>query len=46
MHHQLLLIFVLLPGIVGMIGFGYYALVDWQSLQQAYQYFATVTLRE
>ena len=42
MRQQLLLVLVVLPGIAGFIGFGYYALVDWESLQKAYGYFNTM----
>ncbi len=41
MRHQLLLVLVVLPGVAGFIGFGYYALIDWESLQKAYSYFNT-----
>jgi hypothetical protein len=42
LRRQLLLVSLLLPGISGVIGFGYYTLIDWQSLQKAYGYFNTV----
>jgi hypothetical protein len=42
-RHRLLIIFTILPGIGGVMIFGYYALIDWQSLQKAYGYFATVS---
>jgi hypothetical protein len=42
LRHQLLIVFAILPGIAGTIIFGYYALIDWQSLQAAYSYFNTV----
>jgi hypothetical protein len=41
LRHQLLLVLVVLPGVAGFIGFGYYALIDWGSLQKAYSYFNT-----
>jgi hypothetical protein len=43
LHRQLLLVLVVLPGVLGVMVFGYYALIDWQSLQKAYGYFATVS---
>jgi hypothetical protein len=42
-RHRMLFIFTILPGIAGVMIFGYYALIDWQSLQKAYSYFATVS---
>jgi hypothetical protein len=42
LRHQLLLVLVVLPGVAGFIGFGYYALIDWGSLQKAYGYFNTM----
>jgi ABC-type polysaccharide transport system permease subunit len=38
----LLAILLVLPGVVGILIFGYYALIDWNSLQKAYQYFSDV----
>jgi ABC-type polysaccharide transport system permease subunit len=38
----LLATMLVLPGLVGMLIFGYYALIDWTSLQKAYQYFSDV----
>lgn len=43
MRNQLLLVLLVLPGVFGIVGFGYYALIDWQSLQKAYGYFAAVS---
>jgi hypothetical protein len=42
LRHQLLIVSIILPGVLGVIVFGYYALIDWQSLQKAYNYFNTV----
>jgi hypothetical protein len=42
LRHQLLIVLVILPGVLGIVVFGYYALIDWQSLQKAYGYFNTV----
>ena len=42
MRTQLLISFILLPGIAGILIFGYFALIDWQTLQRAYQNFAEV----
>lgn len=38
----LLLLFTTLPGIVGVLIFGFYALQDWNQLQQDYQHFGAV----
>jgi hypothetical protein len=40
LRHLTLALFVIFPGVAGVIVFGYYALVDWDALQQAYKYFA------
>jgi hypothetical protein len=37
-----LVLFTILPGMLGIGIFGYYALVDWNALQQAYNAFASV----
>jgi hypothetical protein len=36
-----LVLFAILPGIIGVVVFGYYALVDWNALTKAYSVFAT-----
>jgi hypothetical protein len=36
-----IVLFAILPGIIGVAVFGYYALVDWNTLQKAYSVFAT-----
>jgi hypothetical protein len=46
LRHQLLLVLLILPGLVGIVVFGYYALVDWESLQKAYGYFATASQQQ
>jgi hypothetical protein len=33
---------IVFPGLVGVLVFGYYALIDWATLQKAYQYFSEV----
>jgi hypothetical protein len=33
---------IVFPGLVGIVVFGYYALIDWATLQKAYQHFAEV----
>lgn len=46
MRFLLLLLLTVLPGVAGIIVFGYYALVDWNALQQAYgQFEAAVQAR-
>jgi hypothetical protein len=40
MRYLLLIIFTILPGVLGVLIFGYYALADWHNLQQAYIPFA------
>jgi hypothetical protein len=40
MRYLLLVIFTILPGILGILIFGYHALADWHDLQQAYVSFA------
>lgn len=35
-------LFIILPGVIGMLIFGWYALVDWQTLQLAYAHFERV----
>jgi hypothetical protein len=40
--YRSLLLLTILPGVAGVIIFGYFALIDWKSLQEAYNYFAKV----
>jgi len=40
MRYLLIAIFTILPGILGVLIFGYHALLDWHNLQQAYIPFA------
>jgi hypothetical protein len=40
--YRLLILFTILPGVTGVIIFGYSALIDWNFLQLAYNYFAKV----
>jgi hypothetical protein len=40
MRYLLLAIFTILPGVLGVLIFGYHALADWRDLQQAYIPFA------
>jgi hypothetical protein len=35
-------VFTVLPGVAGVVIFGYFALIDWNSLQAAYNHFAKV----
>ena len=42
MSYRLLILFVILPGLAGIMIFGYFALIDWNTLQQAYNYFDKV----
>jgi hypothetical protein len=41
LRHLPLVLFAILPGIMGVAVFGYYALADWNTLQKAYSLFAT-----
>ena len=38
----LLLLFTILPGVAGVLVFGYYALVDWNALQSTYRHYEQV----
>ncbi|WP_254923683.1 hypothetical protein [Pseudanabaena sp. SR411] len=40
MRYLLMAIFTILPGVLGVLIFGYHALADWNGLQQAYIPFA------
>ena len=40
LRYLLLAIFTILPGVLGVLIFGYHALADWHDLQQAYIPFA------
>lgn len=40
----LLLLLTVLPGLVGVVVFGYYALADWSALQAAYRHYAQVAV--
>ncbi|WP_181016336.1 hypothetical protein [Pseudanabaena sp. BC1403] len=40
MRYLVLAIFTILPGVLGVLIFGYHALADWHDLQQAYIPFA------
>ena len=40
MRYLVLAIFTILPGVLGVLIFGYHALADWRDLQQAYVSFA------
>lgn len=42
MRHIILPLFTIVPGVAGLLIFGYFALIDWNALQQAYQYFSEV----
>ena len=42
MRHIILPLFTIVPGVAGLLIFGYFALIDWNALQQAYQYFLEV----
>jgi len=44
-RYLLLILLTVIPGIAGIIVFGYFALIDWNALQQAYQRFAE-TIRD
>jgi hypothetical protein len=43
LRYLLLILLTILPGVVGIAIFGYYALIDWDALQKAYRYFANVS---
>lgn len=43
MRSFLLALLLILPGVAGVAVFAYYALIDWNALQQAYGRFAEVT---
>jgi hypothetical protein len=40
LRYLVLVVLIVLPGVVGVLVFLHYALIDWDSLQQAYKYFA------
>lgn len=40
MRSTLLLLFTIIPGVVGMAIFGFFALVDWDALQRTYNLFS------
>lgn len=40
MYYLLLALLIVFPGVAGVIGFSYFALIDWNTLQTAYQVFA------
>ena len=42
MRYLLLVILIILPSLVGVTIFGYYALIDWDALQKAYNHFVDV----
>lgn len=39
MRYLILAIFTIFPGGLGVVIFGYFALIDWHALEQAYKYF-------
>ena len=43
MRYLLLVILLIFPSLVGVTIFGYYALIDWDTLQKAYSHFVNVT---
>jgi hypothetical protein len=43
LRQKILLLFIVMPGCLGIVAFGYYALIDWASLRKAYGYFAMVS---
>ncbi len=42
MRHIILPLFTIVPGVAGLLIFGYFAWIDWDALQLAYQYFLEV----